>query len=60
MTLDSSTGCRLSLKHATIIVGIISSILSFMSMCLSSSYVQHPTEIIEITNSTEIIGKDGI
>lgn len=42
--------CGFSLKHGTIIIGVVQSIFAFMCLILSAAYAQHPEELIEMND----------
>lgn len=44
--------CGLNLKHGTIVIGVIQSILAFMAMILAAAYAEHPHELISMADKS--------
>jgi len=42
--------CGLSLKHGTIITGVVQSILSFVILILSAAYAENPHELLDLSD----------
>ncbi|XP_065158183.1 uncharacterized protein [Atheta coriaria] len=42
--------CGLSLRHGTIIIGVTSSVLSFIILILSAAYAEHPHELLDMSD----------
>ncbi|EFA01686.1 uncharacterized protein LOC664274 [Tribolium castaneum] len=50
MAPEISNCCGFSLKHGTIIIGVVQSIISFMFLVLSAAYAEHPHELLEMSD----------
>ncbi|XP_022906327.1 uncharacterized protein [Onthophagus taurus] len=46
--------CGLSLKHGTIIIGVVQSIASFMFLALSAAYAENPHELVDMSDPSLI------
>lgn len=42
--------CAISLKHGTIIIGVLQSIFAFMVLVLSSAYAENPSELVDMSD----------
>lgn len=42
--------CGFSLKHGTIIIGVVQSIVAFMFLVLAAAYADNPHELIDISD----------
>ncbi|KAF7268329.1 hypothetical protein GWI33_018523 [Rhynchophorus ferrugineus] len=49
-----SNCCGFSLKHGTIIIGVIQSIFAFMSLILTAAYAEHPHELIQMSDPSVV------
>ncbi|XP_056631233.1 uncharacterized protein LOC130441532 [Diorhabda sublineata] len=50
MGVEMINCCGFSLKHGTIIIGVVQSIFSFMFLVLAAAYAEHPNELIDISD----------
>ncbi|XP_030745621.1 uncharacterized protein LOC115874570 [Sitophilus oryzae] len=54
MGVEVTNCCGFSLKHGTIIIGVIQSIFAFMVMILCSAYAEHPHELVQMSDPSVI------
>lgn len=50
MAPEISNCCGFSLKHGTIIIGVVQSILAFMFLILAAAYAEHPHELLDMSD----------
>ncbi|CAG9762362.1 unnamed protein product [Ceutorhynchus assimilis] len=51
---ELSNCCGVSLKHGTIIIGVLNSIGAFTCMMMSAAYAVHPHELIEMNDDSVV------
>ncbi|KAJ3659181.1 hypothetical protein Zmor_010884 [Zophobas morio] len=52
MAPEITNCCGFSLKHGTIIIGIVQSVLAFMCLILTAAYAEHPHELLDLSDSS--------
>ncbi|CAH1103871.1 unnamed protein product [Psylliodes chrysocephalus] len=50
MGVEMTNCCGFSLKHGTIIIGVVQSIVAFMFLVLAAAYADNPHELIDISD----------
>ncbi|KAH0814336.1 hypothetical protein GEV33_008453 [Tenebrio molitor] len=50
MAPEITNCCGFSLKHGTIIIGIVQSVLAFMCLILTAAYAEHPHELLDMSD----------
>lgn len=51
--------CGFSLKHGTIIIGVVQSIVAFMFLVLSAAYAENPHELIDMSDPSIVPNLNG-
>ncbi|XP_023021760.2 uncharacterized protein [Leptinotarsa decemlineata] len=50
MGVQMTNCCGFSLKHGTIIIGVVQSIIAFMFLVLSAAYAENPHELVDMSD----------
>lgn len=50
MGVEMTNCCGFSLKHGTIIIGVVQSIVAFMFLVLSAAYAENPHELVDMSD----------
>ncbi|CAH1159901.1 unnamed protein product [Phaedon cochleariae] len=50
MGVEMTNCCGFSLKHGTIIIGVVQSIIAFMFLVLAAAYAENPHELIDMSD----------
>ncbi|RZC37032.1 uncharacterized protein BDFB_011168, partial [Asbolus verrucosus] len=54
MAPEITNCCGFSLKHGTIIIGIIQSVIAFMFLILTAAYAEHPHELVNMSDPSVV------